>query len=477
MKHNVTPAGINLLASGATFQLARQFYMDYVKLVHHGKWLEAPHLKLICDEMDKIISGETKRLMIFMPPRHGKSMSVTKTFPSFFLGRFPDKRVIEVSYSDTFAQEFGEANRSKIEEFGNTLFGIKCSTSQSSKVNWNIAGRDGGMISVGVGGGITGKGADLLIIDDPIKNRQEAESETYRRHLKEEYESSIYTRLHPGAAIIVILTRWHDRDLAASLLSPEDGTPEDWKVLSLPCVCEDEKADLLHRKNGEALWPARGYDVAWAERVKMSIGSYAWNSLYQQRPSPPGGSLFKREWWQRWDVLPGDLFDYIQSWDCTFKDKETSDFVVGQVWARSRKNPANRYLLDQVRARMNFTATIQAIRDLSAKWPKTTRKLIEDTANGPAIISVLKKEIPGIVPVNPEGGKVVRAHAVTASVESKNVYLPSAAVASWVGDFIEEFANFPNGKHDDQVDAMTQANAYYNDGSNNFDLEAIVGRR
>ena len=474
MQHNaLTPVGKNLLAYAATLKLAQQYYIDYVKLVHHGKWVEAKHLKLICEEMDKIVAGETKRLMIFMPPRHGKSMSVTKTFPSFFLGKFPDKRVIEVSYADTFAQEFGEANRDKIEEFGNTLFGIKLSSSQGSKVNWNIAGRDGGMISVGVGGAITGKGADLLIIDDPIKNRQEAESETYRRRLKEEYESSIYTRLHPGAAIIIILTRWHDRDLAASLLDPEDGTPEDWKVLSLPCICEDEKSDLLHRKNGEALWPGRGHDKAWAERVKMSIGSYAWNSLYQQRPSPPSGSLFKREWWQRWDALPSDLFDYIQSWDCTFKDKETSDFVVGQVWARSRKNPANRYLLDQVRGRMSFTETLDAIRDLSAKWPQTSRKLIEDKANGSAVISVLKKKISGIVPVEPDGGKVVRANATTATVEAGNVFIP--AHAGWVGDFIEELAAFPNAANDDQVDAMTQANAYYNNSG--FNLEAIVGRR
>jgi hypothetical protein len=251
-KRNVlTEKQKKFLAMAARMQLARMHYMDYVKLVHHGEWKESPHLKLICDAMDRIITGDTKRLMIFMPPRHGKSMAVTKTFPSYFLGKFPDKRVIEVSYGEELATEFGEANRNKINEFGKMLFGVSCSSSQSAKTNWNIAGHNGGMISVGYGGSITGKGADLLIIDDPIKNRSEADSETFRKHLYDEYQSSIYTRLHPSASIVLILTRWHEKDLAARLLHPDDRTAEHWEVLSLPCLCEDEKSDLLHRKKGE----------------------------------------------------------------------------------------------------------------------------------------------------------------------------------------------------------------------------------
>ena len=183
--------------------------------------------------------------------------------------------------------------------------------------------------------------------------------------------------------------------------------------------------------------------------------------------------MFRREWWQRWSVLPGDLFDFLQSWDCAFKDKSTSDFVVGQVWARSKKNSANRYLLDQVRARMSFTETLQAIRDLSAKWPKATRKLIEDKANGTAVIDTLKTSIPGIVPVEPLGGKVVRAHAVTAVVEAGNIYIPAATVAPWVHDFVEELAAFPSATHDDQVDSMTQANAWYND-KGSFDIRNLI---
>jgi predicted phage terminase large subunit-like protein len=149
--------------------------------------------------------------------------------------------------------------------------------------------------------------------------------------------------------------------------------------------------------------------------------------------------------------------EIIQSWDCTFKDTKGTDYVVGQVWGRKG---ADRYLLDQVRDKMAFPATVRAIKNMKDKWPQSKRILIEDTANGPAVISTLKHDIPGIVPVNPSGGKVVRAQAVTAQIESGNVYIPSQETCSWVGDYIEEFAAFPNGKHDDQVDSTTQALCY-----------------
>lgn len=465
----MSPALRKEIALQAKQELARRNYVDYVQLVHAGRWKRARHLDLVCQELENILSGETKRLMLFLPPRHGKSMSVTETFPSFYLGKNPEKRVIEISYSGDLAQQFGKKNRDKTEEYGPVLFGHGVSPVQGTKTNWNIDGTNGGMISVGIGGSITGHGADLLIIDDPIKNRAEAESSTYREKLWDEYQSTVSTRLHAGGAVIIILTRWHEDDLAARLLNPEHGKVEDWKVISLPAICENPSIDLLGRNEGEALWPTGGYDEAWAEQKKESVGTYAWSSLYMQTPTPASGGMFKRSWWNRWEVMPSGLHDYIQSWDCTFKDKEVSDFVVGQVWARKG---ADRYLLDQIRGRMSFTETLDAIRALSAKWPQTHRKLVEDKANGTAVIDVLKKEIHGIVPVEPFGGKVVRAHATTAVAEAGNVYIPSASAAPWVGDFVEEMAAFPSGVNDDQVDCYSQANAYYND--NKFNITGLV---
>jgi len=452
--------------------IASKSYVDYVQLVHAGQWKRASHLDLVCKELERIMRGENDRLMIFMPPRHGKSMCVTETFPSYFLGHYPHKRVMELSYGAELAQEFGKKNRDKVFEYGYDVFRIRLSNQQATKTNWKIEGTDGGMYSVGFFGSVTGRGADLLIVDDPIRNRAEAESQTYREKIWAEYQSTVATRLHPGGAVIIILTRWHEDDLAARLLNPEFGKVEDWKILSLPAIC-DKEDDLLGRKIGESLWAVGGYDEEWAAQKKENVGTYAWNSLYQQRPTPSSGGLFKREWWQKWRELPGDLFDFVQSWDCTFKDANTSDFVVGQVWARSKKNPANRYLLDQVRARMTFTETVEAVRTLSAKWKQTTRKLIEDKANGTAVMDVLRKEVHGLVPVEPMGGKVVRAHAVTACVEAGNVFIPDASIAPWVHDFIEELSSFPSGAHDDQVDAMTQANAYYNDRGK-FNIRALI---
>lgn len=468
-KNGLSKNVIKALGEASRYELARRHYVDYVELVHHGRWSRASHLTLVCDELEKVLTGETKRLMIFMPPRHGKSMTVTKTFPSYFLGKNPNKRVIEVSYGDELAKEFGEANRAKILEFGEQLFGINLSMSQATKTNWNLNGYDGGMISAGIGGVITGKGADLLLIDDPIKNRAEAESETFRKRAVEAYQSDIRTRLHSGGAIIIILTRWHEDDLAGWLLNPENGEPEDWKVISLPAICDDEETDLLHRKLGQALWPEGGYDEKWAEETKRAVGSYAWASLYDQKPSPSEGGMFRRGWWKFYKVKPTKFDQIIQSWDCTFKDKKESDYVVGQVWG---KVGADRYLLDQVRGQMTFTETLTAIKSLTAKWPRAIRKLIEDKANGPAVINVLKKEISGLVPVEPEGGKVVRATAMTPLAEAGNIYIPDPSIAPWVHDFIEEFSVFPNGAHDDQVDAATQANIYFNDGA--FDIKTLI---
>jgi len=455
--------------------IAGNSYVDYVELVHAGQWIRASHLELVCEELERIMRGENKRLMIFMPPRHGKSMCVTESFPSYYLGHYPERRVMELSYGAELAQEFGKKNRDKVFEYGNDIFGLRLSNQQATKTNWKIEGTDGGMYSVGFFGPVTGRGADLLIVDDPIRNRAEAESQTYRDKIWAEYQSTVATRLHAGGSIIIILTRWHEDDLAARLLNPEHVKVENWKILSLPAICESED-DLLGREIGQALWEKGGYDEDWALQQKETVGSYAWNALYQQHPTPSSGGIFKREWWQKWKELPGDLFDFIQSWDCTFKDANTSDYVVGQVWARSRKSPANRYLLDQVRGRMTFSETVNAVRSLSAKWKQTTRKLIEDKANGTAVMDVLKKEIQGLVPVEPMGGKVVRAHAVTAVVEAGNVYIPDPSIAPWVHDFVEELSSFPSGAHDDQVDAMTQANAYYN-GKGKFNMIKLIGQR
>jgi len=313
------------------------------------------------------------------------------------------------------------------------------------------------MISAGIGGAITGEGADLLLVDDPIKNREEAESKFYRERVWSEWQNTLLTRLHPNARIIVILTRWHEDDLVGRILDGKD--KDQWTVVSLPAIAEP--GDLLGRKEGEPLWPERGYDKEWAEATKINVGSRTWNSLYQQHPTPPEGGIIKRQWLRYYSRRPEYLEQIILSFDCSFKvEKEAKsgpDYVVSQVWGKAG---GNFYLLDQVKARLNFPDTVRLVLEMTAKWPQARAKLIEDKANGPAVISTLRDKIPGLIPREPEGGKVARVNAVSPFFESGNVYLPNVEIAPWIQDYVEELVTFPHSTYDDQVDATSQALLY-----------------
>lgn len=429
-------------------ELSRRNYKDYIEYVHHGLYQHYPHTELICEAIQPIADGQPKRVIIELPPRHSKSMTITETFPSYFVGRNPNKSVIAASYSDSLARKFGRMNRDKVFEFGKRLFDVSLSHERSASNNWGVEKTRGGMIATGIGGSITGEGADLLIIDDPIKNAAEANSKVMRERVWSEWESTLSTRLHKNSSIIIVMTRWHEDDLVGRLLKE---SPHEWDRVRLPAIAEDED-DLLGREIGEALGKGLGYDEEWAELKKKEVGSRVWASLFQQRPSPASGNIFKREWWQYYDTLPKRFNEVIQSWDLTFKDGEGTDFVVGQVWGRKG---ADVYLIDQYRKRADFPETIQAIRSMSRRYPEAKAKLIEDKANGPAVISTLKRELQGIIPIEPRGNKVERAQAITPIVEGGNVYLPKGA--TFTGDFIEECTSFPNGENDDMVDAMTQA--------------------
>jgi predicted phage terminase large subunit-like protein len=350
--------------------------------------------------------------------------------------------------------------RNDFAQYAPEVWGLGVNPDVSAMYRWDVLDKNappgqppGGMIAAGIGGPITGQGAHLAIIDDPVKDAEAANSKVQRDAIWDWYRFVLRTRLFPGAAVVLVLTRWHEDDLAGRLLEAAKNDPQadQWVVLRLPAIAEDE--DPLGREPDKALWPEQYNEEALAA-IKASVGSYVWAALYQQRPSPQEGEILKRSWWKFYRQAPAKFDEVIQSWDCAFKDASTSNFVVGQVWGRVA---ADKYLLDQVRGRMDLPTTMTAIRTLTAKWPQARAKLVEDKANGPAVIQMLKKEIPGLIAVNPEGGKVVRAAAVSPDIEAGNVYLPDPSIAPWVHDFIEECAAFPNGANDDQVDAMSQA--------------------
>lgn len=431
-------------------------YSEYCKYVHQGMWVKTPFHKFLCGYVQNFVERATKKpyeiLVIHTPPQHGKSASLTETLPSWFLGKHPDKRVIEISYNEKFAIQFGRRNKRKIDEFGDEIFGIKVSKDSAQNMNFDIANHIGGMISRGIGTGVTGQRADLLIIDDPIKNKKEASSKSRRDLIYDEWLMSFRTRLAPGAKVILIMTRWHEDDLAGRLLEEEDNI----KYLRFPCECEGAD-DLLRRPLGEALCPELGKDKEWLEQTKATMlsqsGSMTWNSLYQGRPTAIEGNVIEREWWQTYDpnAMP-EIADWAMSVDATFKDEEQSDFVAIQVWGKVENRI---YLIDAVKKHLNFPDTIMEIRRLRAMYADCQTTLIEDKANGSAIITMLRTELWGIIPVQPSGSKMARVQAVLGAIESGNVYLPKGK--RFTEDFIDECSSFPNGSHDDQVDAMSQA--------------------
>lgn len=235
-----------LIIREARRESARRSYRSYVKSAHHGNFEHYAHTDLICEYLQRIADGEQMHLMIEMPPRHGKSMTVTETFPSYFLMRNPSKRVITSAYSEGLARKFGRLNRNKFEEFSSDLFNLSLSADNNSTTDWGLSDYNGGMIATGIGGSITGQGADLMIIDDPIKNSKEAQSKTIRENIWDEWESTLSTRLHDGASVIVIMTRWHQDDFIGRLL---EQSPYDWNRLRLPAIAEDDD-DLLNREEG-----------------------------------------------------------------------------------------------------------------------------------------------------------------------------------------------------------------------------------
>ena len=435
------------------YHLAAKNYVDYVQLVHDGLWKKSRFGRFLCDEIQAFVEADTGHsydiLIVNVPPQTGKSMTLTSTLPSWYLGKNRLGKVIEISYNTDYARQFGRQNREKIREFGDKVFGIKVASRPSGELEFELENHVGGMISRGVDAGVTGRGCTLMIIDDPIKNRKEADSKTTRDRLWNEWTDSYRTRLAAGAKVILIMTRWHQDDLAGRIIERERNV----RVLNLPC--EAEENDPMGREEGEPLHPEIGKDERWLKEFKESVisseGMRTWESLYQGHPTVEEGNMVKREWWQYYDYLPEQRLE-IMSVDATFKDSDRADFVAIQVWA---KDNADYYLVDRVKERMDFVSTINRIKYMRFAHPHVIGILIEDKANGPAIMSLLKKDIPGIIPVDPAGGKVARVNAVSPAIESGHVFLPRNK--EWTQEFVEEFAAFPSGAHDDEVDCCSQA--------------------
>ena len=384
-------------------------------------------------------------------------MTVSETFPSWFIGKNKNRRVIEVSYGDELAQRFGHKNRQKIDEFGEEIFGIGINPQQASKTNWDITDARGGMISAGIGSSITGHGADLLLIDDPIKNRAEADSKQYRERLWAEWENTLLTRLHPGGRVVLIQTRWHRDDLAGRLLEQE-GRVEDgglWHVLTLPAVAEEN--DALGREVGEPLWPEHGYDLKWCAQTKKSVGSYAWASLYQQRPRPRDENrMLRREWFKIADQAPAGMQE-VRYWDLAATEPKPGsdpDYTAG---VKMGEKEGVFYITDIRRSRLSPKGNEDLV-EQTAKLDSIKTKIFMEQEGGSSgkntIDHYARKRLKGftVYGVKPSGSKTLRAEPFCAAAEAGNVVLIRGA---WNKDFLDEAEEFPTGDHDDQIDGCS----------------------
>lgn len=428
--------------------------------------MPAKHLQLLCESLEKIARREIYRLLVTIPPRHGKSEVASKKFPAWYLGNYPDDEMILASYAADLALDFSKIARETFRE-KSKLWGLELSNDSSAANKWTIKGHRGGLAAAGAGGPITGRGARIAIIDDPFKNHEEAASQTIRDKVWDWYRSTLLTRLTPDGAVVLIQTRWHEDDLAGRILeqAKQQGRLDEWTIIEFPALAEGE--DVLGRKKGEALWPER-FNKEWLERMKADIGSYLFSALYQQSPAPAEGQLVKRSWF-RYYTEEEDYFllhaangsvkrvekkrcMVFQTCDPAATENETSDYFVLSTWALTKEHDL--LLLDVFREKAETTKHKTIIHQLYWRWaPKFVG--VENRSFGLNIIQDLKRDGIPVRPLKADTDKVSRFRPMAARYEIGAVYHPKDA--PWLIDYEKELLSFPKAKHDDQVDTASYA--------------------
>ena len=371
--------------------------------------------------------------------------------PSWFLTNWPDKNVILASYEADFAAGWGRKTRDIVGEHGEAL-GIELSKDSQAANRWSTS-IGGGMVTAGVGGAITGRGADLLIIDDPIKNAEEAASDTVRRKIWDWWQSTAFTRLEPGASVLVIMTRWHESDLAGKLI--KDDVAEGWDVINFPALAEG--SDELGRMEGEALWPIR-YPTARLQRIQRAVGSYFWSAMYQQRPTPYGGGMLKRSWFR---IVSEASVATIKCrwWDAAASEEgrgQDPDYTVGALLGLE----AGSWSILDVRRMRGTPKQVENLVHMTAQLdgPDVMIRMAQEPgASGLQVIDHFTRNVvPGFdfKGIRETGPKIERARPFSAAAEAGNIILLEG---EWNEDFLMEAEQFPNGAHDDQIDAVSGA--------------------
>ena len=447
---------LELLNEKKTQEKAEQNFLDFVKSMWPA-FIEGEHHKIMADAFERVANGELKRLIINMPPRHTKSEFASYLFPAWFLGKYPEKKIIQTAHTAELAVGFGRKVRNLIsnDDYQKVFKGVELSSDSKAAGRWNT-NKGGDYFAIGVGGAVTGKGADVLVIDDP-HSEQEAAVGQYNTDVYDKvyewYTSGPRQRLQPGGAIIIVMTRWSKRDLTGQIIKnsiQKEGAGE-WEVIELPAILP----------SGKALWPGF-WKQEELESLKAELPVSKWNAQYQQNPTSEEGALIKREWWQEWDQsqMP-ECEAIIQSWDTAFLKTQRADYSACTTWGifnwpdEDGQTIPNLILLDAFKEKLEFPDLKRAAYDKYWEWEPDQMIIEAKAAGSPLIFELRAMGIP-VTEFTPSRGqdKIARVNAVTDLFASGVVWCPPTR---WAEEVVEECASFPSGDHDDLVDSTTQA--------------------
>ena len=442
---------------------AQSDFMSFVKKVW-PQFIEGYHHKIMAEAFDRVIAGKCKRLIINMAPRHTKSEFASHLLPAYFFGHNPDKYVIQASNTADLAVDFGRKVRDMLGDpvYQEVFPGVAVNADAAAAGKWKTTAK-GEYFAIGTGGTLTGRGGDLIIIDDPHSEQEARQAETKPEiydNVYEWYTSGPRQRVQPGAAIVIVMTRWSKRDLTGRAIKAsmeKDG--EEWELIELPAILP----------SGKPIWPEY-----WPEKeilaIKNELPIPKWMAQYQQQPTAEEGALVKREWWQRWEPKEAPQVDFIiQSWDTAFEKSQRSDYSACTTWGvfshehpETGKMMPNIILLDAFRKRMEFPELKKKAMELYKMW-EPEAFVIEKRASGAPLIYELREMGIPVAEFTPSRGndKIARVNAVSDLFASGVVW---ATEHRWAEEVIEEFAEFPAGEHDDYVDCSTQALLRYRQG-------------
>lgn len=449
---------------------------NFVPFVSENLLIPQPHHVVLCDALDRAMRGQVKRLIIAMPPAHAKSVYSSHHFPAFWLGNRPKDKIIAASHTEKFAEEIGGRVRTLVNNpLYKQLFEMEISPDTRAKSRWDTT-KGGEYYTTGVNGSVVGRRANLILIDDPYKSKLVAYSATERKKVSDWYFTDVEPRLLPNGVVIVISTRWHEDDLSGELLKKsKTGEVEPFELISMPAICEEPENDPMERSYGEALWPSQ-YPRERLDKIKSGMNDLEeWNALFQQKPRPAETGEVSSDWFTKFDKLPADEpYLRVVSWDTAGTNNERSDYTVGLAVAIGLKT-RNFYLLDMYRKRATFPDLLKDVPAFNRKW-EAKAVLIENKGTGTSLIQVLRNtggsNIIAIAPQK-QGSKEFRFEQAVPTLEAGRVFRP--AKAEWWAQFIEELLTFPEGVHDDIVDAFSQVINHYSTRGRRRGTQPLAG--